>query len=88
MAIFSDLGKGGVGVGGGGVGGGEATDLQCFWGSRWGSAEEDELRNLKTVGNVRETSGRGMVISEILYWFLLRKFPLFLAPFYFSPLCG
>ena len=32
-------------------------------------AEEDELRNLEAVENVRETGGIGMVIGEILCLF-------------------
>ena len=36
----------------------------------------------------RETGGSGMIISEILCFFLLKQLPILLAPSPFSPLCG
>ena len=37
---------------------------------------------------VRETSGRGMSIGELLSLFLLQKLPILLAPLSFSSLHG
>ena len=51
-------------------------------------AEEDELRDLEAVEKVRETGGSGMVISEILFLFLLRTLHILLAPLSFPPLHG
>ena len=50
--------------------------------------EEDELRDSEAVGKVKETGGRGVIISEILCLFLLKTFSILLAPFSVSPLYG
>ena len=45
-------------------------------------SEEDELRDLEAVKNVRETNSIGMIISDILCLFLLHKNCLnYLPPF-------
>ena len=51
-------------------------------------AKEDELKDSEVVEKARETGGIGMIISEILCLFLLRKLPILLSPFSFSPLHG
>ena len=38
------------------------------------------MRDLEAVEKVRETGGSGMIIGEILCLFLLRNFPILLAP--------
>ena len=50
--------------------------------------EDYELRDYEVVEKVRETGSSGMIIGEILCLFLLRKFPVLLAPLSFSPLHG
>ena len=44
-AFVSDFGWGSFGCGRGDA----ATELLCKWWRRWGSAEEDELRDLEVV---------------------------------------
>ena len=78
---MSDFWRGGFGC----SRGDGATALRCQWWRRWGSAEEDELRDLEAVEKVRETGGSGMIISEILCLSLLRKLPILLAPFRSPP---
>ena len=51
-------------------------------------AEEQKLRDSEVVEKVRETGGSGMIISEILCLFLLRKLPILLASISFSPFHG
>ena len=64
---MSDFGRGGFGCGRGGG----ATALPCKWWRRWGSAEEDKLRDSEVVEKAREMGGIGMIIGEILCLFLL-----------------
>ena len=44
------------------------------------------VEGLEGGGKAREMGGIGMIIGEILFLFLLRKFPILLAPLSFSPL--
>ena len=48
--------------------------------------EEDELRDSKAEGKLRETGGSGMMIYGILFLLLLQTLPILIAPLSFSPL--
>ena len=45
------------------------------------------MKDSEVVEKARETGGIGMIISEILCLFLLRKLHILLSPFSFSPAC-
>ena len=51
-------------------------------------AEEEELRDSEVVDKARETGGIRMIIGEILCLFLLRKWPILIAPLSFYPVHG
>ena len=84
VVIVSDLGWGCFGCGGGDA----ATVLQFLFCRRWGSVEEDKLRDSEAVEKARVMGGSGVIIGDILCLFLLRKLPILLAPLSFSPLHG
>ena len=50
--------------------------------------EKEELRYSEAVEKVREIVSNGMIIGEILCFFLSQKFPILLAPLSFYPLHG
>ena len=83
-AIVSDFGRGGFRCGRGGA----DAALRCLRWRQWVTVEEDNMKDYKAVVKVIETGGSGMIIGDILCLFLIQKFPILLAPLFFSPLHG